>query len=250
MSSFDKIGLTQLAGKNWSKLEGKSSGPPEIAPGARKADFSPTLKNPSADPAFIPFPKGGQRILREEAETILRNAQERASQLESEGYDKGFIQGEKDGFELGTRKAMKVVENMETLSRSFGQLREDIIRQHESEILALTVAVTKKILHDQVVLDEKVVRETVLEALSVATDRSAVCIRLNPEDCASVENLKADFFSRIKDLRTLKIVQDSSIKRGGCFLETPCGNVDARIDTQLECIQQSLRENFDQRNDG
>ena len=186
--------------------------------------------------------------MREEAEAILRKAEQRASHLEIEGYEKGFTQGEKDGLELGTRKAMKVIENMETLFRSFSQLREDIIQQHEKEILALVLSVLKKILHEQVVLDEKVIRETVLDALSIATDRSAVSIRLNPEDCISVENLKADFFSRIKELTTLKIIQDSSVKKGGCFLETPCGNVDARLETQLECIQQSLEETFEQGN--
>jgi flagellar assembly protein FliH len=225
----------------------KALGAPKVAPEKSKTDFSPTLADPRADhAAFIPFPKGGQRSLREEAEAILRKAQERASHLEIEGYEKGFAQGEKDGFELGTKKAMKVIEKMETLLRSFSQMREDIIRQHEREILALILSVLKKILHDQVVLDEKVIRETVLQALTVATDRSTVSVRLNPEDCVSVENLKADFFSRIKELRTLKIVQDPSIQKGGCFLETPCGNVDARLDTQLECIRQSLEETFEQ----
>jgi flagellar assembly protein FliH len=240
MSSFDQKGFKSKVEKPWSKLEMKALGAPE----ARKTDFSPALADPLANPladhaAFIPFPKGGQRSLREEAEAILRKAEERASHLEIEGYEKGFAQGEKDGFELGAKKATKVIEKMETLLRSFSQMREDIIRQHEREILALILSVLKKILHDQVVLDEKVIRET---------DRSAVSVRLNPEDCVSVENLKADFFSRIKELRTLKIVQDPSIKKGGCFLETPCGNVDARLDTQLECIQQSLEETFEQGN--
>jgi flagellar biosynthesis/type III secretory pathway protein FliH len=247
MSSFDRKGFKSKVGKTWSKLEMKALGAPKNAPESRKTDFSPALADPLADhAAFIPFPKGGQRSLREEAEAILRKAEERASHLEIEGYEKGFAQGEKDGSELGTKKAMKVIEKMETLLRSFSQMREDIIRQHEREILALILSVLKKILHDQVVLDEKVIRETVLQALTVATDRSTVSVRLNPEDCVSVENLKADFFSRIKELRTLKIVQDPSIQKGGCFLETPCGNVDARLDTQLECIRQSLEETFEQ----
>jgi flagellar assembly protein FliH len=249
MSSSDKKGFRSKVEKPWSKLEMKSLAPPKAPPEAKATDFSSALVAPIADhSAFIPFPKGGQKSLREEAETILRKAEERASHREIEGYEKGFTQGEKDGFELGTKKAMKAVENMESLLRSFSQMREDIIRQHEKEILALVFSVLKKILHEQVVLDEKVIRETALQALSMATDRSAVSIRLNPEDCVSVENFRADFFSRIKELRTLKIVQDSSVKKGGCFLETPCGNVDARIDTQLECIQQSLEETFEQGN--
>jgi len=249
MSSFEKKGFKSQAGTTWSKLEMKALGAPDVVPEARKADFSPTLADPLAEhTGFIPFPKGGQKSLREEAEKILRKAEERASHLEIEGYEKGFSQGEKDGVELGTKKAMKVIEKMEALLRSFSQMREDIVREHEREILTLVFSVLKKILHDRVTLDEEVIRETVLQALTLTTDRSAVSIRLNPEDCASVENLKADFFSEIKELRTLKIVQDPSIKKGGCLLETPCGNVDARIDTQLECIQQSLEETFERGN--
>lgn len=247
MSSSDKKEFKSQTGRTWTKLEMKALGSPEAFPQARKADFSPATSDlPAERSAFIPFPKGGQRSLREEAERILRKAEERASHLEIEAYEKGFAQGEKDGFELGTKKAMKAIENMEVLLRSLSQMRGDIIRQQEREILNLIFSVLKKILHDQMVLDEKVIRETVLQALALATDRSAVSIRLNPEDCASVENLKPDFFSKIKEMRTLKVVQDPSIQKGGCLLETPCGNVDARIDTQLECIQQSLDETFEQ----
>jgi len=36
------------------------------------------------------------------------------------------------------------------------------------------------------------------------------------------------------------VTSDPSITRGGCFLETPYGDVDARVETQLEKIYQSL----------
>ena len=50
-----------------------------------------------------------------EIEDILREAQEKASALEREAYEKGFAQGEKDGVELGQRKALKLLENIENL---------------------------------------------------------------------------------------------------------------------------------------
>ncbi len=247
MSSSDEKGSKKKPEKNWSTFKMRALELPQLSSQGSQPGFSPILMDPSTDQtSFIPFAKGGKENPREEAENILRRAKEKASQLERDSYNKGFAQGEKDGFELGTKRAMKVIEHMETLLRAFSRLREELIREHEREILGLILAVVKKILHDQVALDEKVIREAVLQAVFIATDKSTISVRLNPEDCVSVEGLKADFFARVKELRTLKIVQDPSITRGGCFLETPCGSVDARIETQLECIRQSLEETFKQ----
>ena len=52
------------------------------------------------------------------------------------------------------------------------------------------------------------------------------------------------------DSRYRHFHKDESITRGGCFLETPCGDVDARVETQLEKVYQCLEAVFAGKADG
>ena len=53
-----------------------------------------------------------------------------------------------------------------------------------------------------------------------------------------------DLLSEHPNLKALTVTPDAAIGRGGCVLETPSGDVDATIETQLKRIYQSLSEAF------
>ncbi|MFO7554770.1 MAG: hypothetical protein R6W88_06165 [Desulfobacterales bacterium] len=59
---------------------------------------------------------------------VLNNIQEKVSHLEQEAYEKGYVQGEKDGLELGEKKAIKVIENIEKLFNEINNLKYDILK--------------------------------------------------------------------------------------------------------------------------
>ena len=65
----------------------------------------------------------------------LQDSRDKANLLEQEAYEKGFAQGEKDGFELGEKKAVKIVEKIENILVEMTRLREAILRHHEKDIL-------------------------------------------------------------------------------------------------------------------
>ena len=204
----------------------------------------------SKDEEFIGLEEtGGIYEKRKEAEDILQKAQERVSLLEREAYEKGFAQGEKDGIELGEKKAIKVTENIENLFTELGRLKKEMIRQYEREILEVIFAIARKIIRRQLKSDEKAVRETILEAVHLATKKSEIILRVNPEDFDFVERLRPELFTEFKELKSITVTSDPSIARGGCFIETPYGDVDARIETQLEKIYHSLEGAFAEEKD-
>ncbi len=86
-----------------------------------------------------------------------------------------------------------------------------------------------------------------LSALKLAAEKSKTTLRVNPEDCDYVEELRPEFFAAVKELKALTVTSDPSITRGGCLLESPYGDVDARIETQLEKIHQCLEQAFAER---
>jgi flagellar assembly protein FliH len=195
---------------------------------------------------FIPL-TGKQKAFpvdRDACERILKEAEDRAAHLEREGYDKGFSQGEKDGFELGLKKAEKVVANLERLLGAMSALKQDLVRTYEREIVNVIFAIAKKIVCDQALRDDSLVQRTVLKALHLAADRSEISLRVHPDDVQWIETVKPEFFSEFKELKHLVVTPDPSLIRGGCTLESPSGEVDGRIETQLEEVYQVMDEAF------
>ena len=175
------------------------------------------------------------------------HAHENVSLIEQDAYEKGFVQGEKDGFELGERKANKVIENIEKLFDEMSTLKKEILKQHEKEILDLNFAIAEKIVHHLTRFDEGGVKEAVFNALNLAIEKSEIVLNVNPEDYDYIEELRPDLFKKYKELKSITVTSDPSITRGGCFLKTPYGDIDAGIVTQLEKIYQCLQDTFNEK---
>lgn len=204
-----------------------------------------TLSDPAGE--FIPLADEEAHSTGKEAvEQIMRQAEEKAAHLAREAYDKGFSQGEKDGFELGRKKAEKLVSRVERLLEALSGLKQELARAHEREILAVVFAVAEKIVQGHALQDEDLVRRTALAALHRAADRSEISLRVNPEEVQFIESVKPGLLAEFKELKRLTVTPDSSVTRGGCMLESPCGDVDGRIETQLDEIRRVLDETFRQ----
>ena len=173
-----------------------------------------------------------------------QNLQDKLALVEKEAYEKGFAQGEKDGLELGIAKAEKMAANLENLLAEIAQLRSSIGKQYEREIVALVYAIAGTIIQTQVNFSESVVRDTILAALELTAEKNDICIKISPDDFEYVEKVRPALFSNMPTLKALVVTPDASIARGGCMLETPGGDVDARIETQLANILQSLKEAY------
>lgn len=180
----------------------------------------------------------------ESPDEIMAKTREKAAMLEREAYEKGFEQGEKDGLELGTVKALKIVEKIENLLDEIGRLRTDIVKRYENDILGLICSVAEKVVHHKVSLSGATIRETVIKAIQLATEKRSILLKINPEEFDYIDQLRPEFFQRFNELASLEIVSNPSVSRGGCFLETPCGDVDARVETQMEMIRQRLEEAY------
>jgi len=241
---------TEIAknGQSWEKFELDSFESNALPGKTNKSEFI-NLQKPDTEKAdFISLEKGGDNPKKgKEAKDILQEAREKVVFIEQEAYEKGFAQGEKDGLELGEKKGVKVIENIESILIELSRLKKEVPKQYEKEILDLTFAIAKKIIHREIATDESAIKGTILNALHFAVEKSKISLRVNPEDFDYVEKLRAQFFAEVKDLKSISMTSDPSITRGGCFLETPYGDIDSTVETQLEEVYQSIEEAFDEK---
>lgn len=182
---------------------------------------------------------------KEGTENDLLGTQEKISTIEQEAYEKSFAQGEKDGFEFGEKKAIKVSENIENLFNEMASLKHDVLKQYERQIIDLIFAVVEKIVHHEVRSKESVIKNAIFDALKLAVEKSKVVFNVNPDDYDYVEKLRPELFNQNKGLKSIVVTSDPGVSRGGCYLETPYGNIDATIESKLENIHQCLQESVE-----
>jgi len=195
-----------------------------------------------ADATFQCMSFGEKEMEHEQAKGILVRAKEKAVLIEREAYEAGFAQGEKDGFEMGAKKLDKMLDLTEETLKGMVSYKSEFIKLYEKEILRLIFHIAEKVVRGKVKIDPTVVRETILAALNLVVDRSEVTIRISPEDIEYVKEIRAEFLDRIKDLKSITIESDPSMKPGGCFMETVFGHIDARLENQLEKIARAVEQ--------
>jgi len=182
-----------------------------------------------------------QKSMKEMEEKFLKEARERAL-----GIEKGFAQGKKDGLELGRRGLETMIDSLRRLLEGMGRLHRDLYEQYEQEMIRLVFAVTRKILQQDFLLPKEGVREILRRVFQYVHESRDIVIRLNPKDhqylLGHPEGLP--FPWKRGEGEGIKIVADPAITRGGCFLETSFGDIDATLENQLDQISSLIWQKF------
>lgn len=162
-------------------------------------------------------------------------------ELERQAYEKGFTAGEKAGLELGKQKAEVLFNSLSSILNELSAFKETLFKACEKEMLELSLAVAKKVIHRETEISRDVVLESVKAALNVAVASGEILIKVNPKDLETVFNHKSDLARFGEGVKGVTIEGDESIGKGGCIIETNYGEVDATTTGLLEEIEERLR---------
>ncbi len=72
-------------------------------------------------------------------------------------------------------------------------------------------------------------------------DRDRIDIRVNFADLDMTTAHKDELIRMMESLKKVNIYEDSRVDRGGCIIDTDVGAIDARISTQLDAVEESIR---------
>jgi flagellar assembly protein FliH len=242
--SSNNSSVEHIAEGGWELFKLESFDPVSEMSSSRKlaGEFTSTFSSENKyEKGFYITPFGSDEI---------GEAKKNVASIESDAYEKGFVQGEKDGLEMGMKKNEKLIENINGILKELVDAKGRIVKEYEGEILQLIEHIARKVVEVTVSINPDAVRETILKTLRLAIDSSELTVRVSPDDFDYVKEIKPDFFEKINELKSITIISDSSIRRGGCYVETHFGNIDARLEKQLEKLSNSIRKAFEESLDG
>jgi flagellar assembly protein FliH len=128
----------------------------------------------------------------------------------------------------------KISELMDRVVGSGSVLR----RQAEEDLVRLSIAIARRILHREMLVDAEALLGLVKAALSKVDQREIHVIRAHPEALPLIERI----LQQSGNQRRMELRGDARLDRGALFIETARGELDASVDTQLQEIERGFAD--------
>ena len=176
-----------------------------------------------------------------EAEKMIKEAELKVSEIEHEAYKRGYDAGREEGYKEGQAEVMRLIDRLGTIVSTAVDIRDDIIRSSEKLMTEMILMIARKVIKDEIVERREVVINNIKEALQRVKDRDRIDIRVNFADLDMTTAHKDELIKIMESLKKVNIYEDSRVERGGCIIETDVGAIDARVSTQLEAIEEAIR---------
>lgn len=170
----------------------------------------------------------------------VKEVEEKVKIAEKEAYDKGFLEGIREGINREKKELALTVESVAKLVRELKMLKEKLLESSEREIIDLAFLIAGKVIHTEVSTSKEVILTVLKDTIRNIQDKEGIKIRLNPADYNYITEAKPDFPGSFCNMKNISIEKDEEIGRGGAMIETRWGEVDARLDQQLNKIRESL----------
>ncbi len=172
-----------------------------------------------------------------------------------EAFEVGFEQGSAKGYELGEREgSQRAAEEVaarfkqefaerfaavDALISEITAARERLIRSAERDVVALAIMIASRVLVSEV-KESSITPELVEEAVRQTMDRKHVVVRLNPADREAMTQDGRPLEAIFEGAAAVEFVDDESVGRCGCIVESNMGIVDAQLDKQIEQLREAL----------
>ena len=161
-------------------------------------------------------------------------------------FQQGVTEGEKEGFEAGTKKIEPLINSLTQILQQLGNIRQEIHQSVEKEVVQLALSIAKKIVCHEVKTTPETVVCVAREALSRVENPGNIKIKMNPADLQFIKDTQSQLSHFLHDVETIRFEAEDSIQSGGCLIETDMGDIDARIEKQFQAIEESFQTEIGQ----
>jgi flagellar assembly protein FliH len=180
---------------------------------------------------------------------IERLVAEMRTQAESEvdtiretARKQGYEEGHAAGYEEGRKEVERLIEQLHRIIDASLEKRRDIIEETESQLVNLVLLSAKKVVKVISENQKNVVVNNVIQALRKLKSRGDVVIKVNLQDVELTSDHVKDFMRMVENVRSITVVEDTTVDPGGCLIETDFGEIDARISSQFRAIEEKIIE--------
>ena len=172
------------------------------------------------------------------------------AQLNEHAYQRGFADGRQKGMadaetkwtSLEMQKIEPLLMSLQEVLSQLNDIRKKTYQQIEREVVDLALAIARQIICQEVTLNRDIVACVAREALAKVEDPGRIKIKMNPSDLEFINKTRSQLNDLLQDIDNVTLEAEEKIQCGGCIIETDLGEIDARIERQLQAVQESFQD--------
>jgi flagellar assembly protein FliH len=117
-------------------------------------------------------------------------------------------------------------------------MRQRFRHEAEEDVVALALAIARRILHRELTMAPDALLGLVKAALEKIEAREVHRVRIRPEDAPMVKQ----FLEKLGLPQKVEVISDPGLERGAAILDSSHGALDASVETQLAEIERGLAD--------
>ena len=224
-----------------------------------KAEHKPRLRESAIVMDLSDLEREGAGIVaraRAEAARLLAEGKSAAQRETLHIREQARQAGRQEGLEAGLAEGRRQGRE-EALAATAAQLKElaahwsqtlDLLHHHmpehvadaRTDLVKLALAIARRVTHQEALNDRQVSAAVVEETLRTAGAARRVALHVNPAEVDALAEFLPDLLSKLRSIEEVELTPDESVTPGGCELRCGAGQIDARIETQLDRIAEEL----------
>lgn len=176
-----------------------------------------------------------KRVAEAEPQAAALDREAHLAALERDAFAKGYEQGERSGAAVAAQRGEAMLQRLTQTLEELTTLRSEMIRTTERQLVQLSLAVARRIVHREVSLDADLLVAMARVALDRLGESAHVTVRLHPDEYEITGAGKGPVLGT-----HVKVIADASVGRGGCRVESDFGALDAGVDAQIQELARAL----------
>jgi flagellar assembly protein FliH len=185
--------------------------------------------------------------LKGETENVKNKTEQDIKNAHSKGFQEGKTLGKEEGEKKALEKWKTELANLQaTATQTFESLatqQKENFEKIENATIEIALAVAKRIFCEEAAKNPNIIARVMKETFAFLGQEEKLKVRLNPLDVSSAEETESFWKPTMSSLKSIELLPDSTIEKGGCLLESENGSsVDMRIQTVLGHIEETVKQ--------
>jgi type III secretion protein L len=118
--------------------------------------------------------------------------------------------------------------------------RSQYLADSELELIRLAVRVAQKIIGAELRLNPEAIVSLARESMQSLGRERSLTLRVSTDSLALMRERIQSLRETAGPKRSIEVVSDRSVGPGGCIVESEYGVIDARLETQIRCMEEIL----------
>lgn len=176
-----------------------------------------------------------------QAGVIIEKARKEAESMKIQGYAKGEKEGYEAGYEKGCMQVDDMKKKLQNEKKELEHQYQKKLDEMEPVLVDTLITVFENVFSIQFTEKKDFIMHLLQSAFSKIENSKEYLIRVSREDYPVVQERKEEIRGELPRSASVEFVEDLTLNKNQCLIETDGGLFDCSLDTQMDNLIRDLR---------